>query len=160
MVLWTTDQVQAASSVAGVVVAIAGFVFIAYQIRQIGQAGRAGAHASIFSHYLEVTRLMLDNPEIRPYLYDGKKLSPDDPNYAKVLFACEVFGDFYEHVSLQRENLPHQSLECWDKAIADRYRRNPTLRTYLDARRHLYAPELFSAVQRGSELLDTFGDGR
>ncbi|MEP7012799.1 MAG: hypothetical protein ABJC13_20945 [Acidobacteriota bacterium] len=147
------DQVQAASSVAGVFVAIAGFFFVSYQIRQINKDTRAGAHTNIFSHSLETIRLMFDNPKIREYLYDGKTLSDGDPNFDQVMLACEMFGDLYEHVSLQGENLPKESMECWDKAIADRYERSPVLQGYLESRRHVYAQALFDSVERGKKYL-------
>jgi hypothetical protein len=136
-----TDQVQAISSIAGVVIAVAGILFVSYQIRQISQSSRASAHSAIFSHYLEMTRLVLDNPEVRPYLYEGEPLpnGVDDSRRSKVLVACEALCDFYEHVSLQRENLPKQSLTCWDKAIAERYEGNPVVKDYLETRRHVGA---------------------
>ena len=158
MLIWTATQIQTASSVAGVLVAIVGFGLVSYQIKQIGRAGRAAAHAAIFSHSLEVTQLLLDNHEVRPYLYDGKELSSEDPNYSKALFACELLCDFYEHVSLQKENLPSQSVECWDKAIATRYRGNPFLQSYLDAHQHLYAQDLLDALHNGERLLDSSKD--
>src|SRR5215210_8460247 len=103
-----TDQVQAVASMAGVVIAVAGFFFISYQIKQIKQTSRASAHTTIFYHSLELTRLMLDHPEVRPYLYDRKVLLGEESHYNQVILACEMFGDFYEHVSWQRENLSKQ----------------------------------------------------
>jgi len=151
----STDQVQAISSVIGVIIAFVGFFFVSYQIRQISQNSRAGAHTAIFSHFLELDRLMLDKAEIRPYLCNGKALpSEDDPHYAQVILACEMFADFYEHVSLQHENLPELSRACWDMAMANRSNRNPALYAFLEKNWFLYAPALFASIERGKELLD------
>jgi len=139
--------------VAGVVVTVAGFFFVYYQIKQINRAGRASTHASIFSHSLELTRLMLDHPEVRPYLYDGKDIAEGDPAYNQVMLACEMLADFYEHVSLQRENLPKQSLDCWDKAMARRYLKNPVLEKYVEENGDVYARDLSEAIENGRRLL-------
>jgi hypothetical protein len=144
------DQVQAIASIVGVTIAIVGFIFVSYQIRQVSQSNRASAHTAIFSHSLELTRLMMENPEVRPYLSEGKDLIREDPLYDKVILICEMFADFYEHVSLQRENLPEQSRGCWDKAIAHRYQRNSALKRYIEAHRSVYAPSLLAAIERGS----------
>jgi hypothetical protein len=143
-----TDQAQAISSMAGVLVAIAGFLFVSYQIRQISRASRASAHAAIFAHSLELTHLMLDNPEVRPYLCDGKDLLKGDPLYSDVVLACEMFADFYEHVFLQRENLPKQSRTCWDKAITSRYQKNSALRKYIEEHESVYAPDFIASIKR------------
>ncbi len=152
MLTWA-DKTQAISSAAAVLIALIGFFFIYKQINQINQSGRASAHAAIFSHSLELTRLMLENPEVRPYLSDGKELHKEDPLYDKVILACEMFGDFYEHVSLQRENLPEQSRACWDKAIAYRYHNNPALKNYIDSHRVVYSSDLFGSIKRGENPL-------
>ncbi len=148
------DQLQAISAAVGVLVTIGGFLFVSHQIQQVSQASRANAHAAIFSHFLELTRIMFENSEVRPYLAEGKELSKTDPLYDKVILACEMFGDFYEHVSLQQENLPEQSIECWDKAMALRYQKSSALRNYLDRHRSVYASDLFTSIGRGKELLD------
>jgi hypothetical protein len=152
------DQVQAISAAVGVVVTFFGFVFVYRQIRQVSQASRANAHAAIFSHSLEITRVMLGNPKVKPYLSDKKDLPEGDPLYDEVVLVCEMFGDFYEHVSLQRENLPEQSRACWDKAIAFRYEHSPALRVYLADHRAAYASDLFASIAKGKKLLGISGN--
>ena len=96
---------------------------------------------------------MLDHPEVRPYLYDGKDIDEGDPAYNQVMLACEMLADFYEHVSLQRENLPKQSLDCWDKAMARRYLKNPVLEKYVEENGDVYARDLSEAIENGRRLL-------
>jgi hypothetical protein len=154
------DQVQAISTAIGVLVTIGGFLLVYRQIRQVSQASRANTHAAIFAHCLELTRVMLDKPEIKPYLSDGKKLAEGDPLCKEVDLVCEMFGDFYEHVSLQRESLPEQSRACWDKAIAFRCKKNSALRNYIEKHRSVYAADLFASIDRGEKLLGTSGNGK
>ncbi|MFY9825403.1 MAG: hypothetical protein WAM82_28770 [Thermoanaerobaculia bacterium] len=103
---------------------------------------------------------MLEKPEVKPYLSEGRELAEGDPLCKEVELACEMFGDFYEHVSLQRENLPEQSRACWDKAIAFRYQKNSALRNYIDKHESVYAVDLFASIDRGKELLGSSVTGK
>src|SRR5712691_11830474 len=97
-VTWTAD-VQAIAS-------IIAFVVVIYQIRQLQRTIRSDTHSKLYSHYLEVTKLLLQKPQLRPYFYGGKVLDNSVPDQAdirqEIEVMCEVFLGLLEHAVVQK----------------------------------------------------------
>jgi hypothetical protein len=136
---WTSD-VQAIASVVG-------FVVIIYQIRQLKRAVQSDTHSKLYSHYLEVTKLWLQKPQLRPYFYEGKTLDESAPNYQdmrrEIDVMCEVILGLLEHAVLQKTNLPGDSWKnCWKAYAEERYTCSPDLSKFFSVNRNWYAKAL------------------
>ena len=143
-VTWTAD-VQAIAS-------IVGFVVIIYQIRQLQRAIQSDTHNKLYTHYLEVTKLLLQKPQLRPYFYGGKVLDKTVPDQAdirqEIEVMCEVFLSLFEHAVVQKNNLPGDSWQnCWKAYVLERYKNSPVLVTFFTANQAWYAKTLLDLLK-------------
>ncbi len=84
----------------------------------IQRAIQSDTHSKLYTHYLEVTKLLLQKPQLRPYFYGGKVLDKSVPDQAdirqEIEVMCEVFLSLFEHAVVQKNNLPGDSWQnCW-----------------------------------------------
>jgi hypothetical protein len=140
---WTSD-VQAIAS-------IIGFVVVIYQIWRLKLTIQGDTHSKLYTHYLEVTKLLLQKPELRPYFYEGKtldaKLPADAELRQQVEMMSEVFLGLLEHAVLQRKNLPGDSWNnCWKAYVRERYTTSPELARFFRANQKWYAKALCEAL--------------
>jgi hypothetical protein len=141
-----TDVVQAIAAIAGVVVALGGFVIIIYQIVQLERAVRGDTHSKLYSQGFEVVRFFADNAEVRPYFYEGKPVTGAEPEYGKISLCAELMADYLEHIALQKPNLPEDVWLRWVAYIRDRLRSSPFLVRYLQTHKDQYSEELHVLV--------------
>lgn len=145
---WTHDQIQSATAVAGVIVSLLGFLFIGYQIGQAKAELHANTHERLLDHNLEVLTLIASHPDTRPYFYDDVRLS-DSPSFPddirtrnQVLTICEIFTDLFEHVALQRDNMPADVVATWTEYAQSMYEDSYELRHFLKENQNWYHESL------------------
>lgn len=142
-VTWT-DSVQAIASVVG-------FGVIIYQIRQLKRTVQSDTHSKLYTHYLEVNKLLLQKPHLRPYFYEGKALDESDFNQLSLRqdidIMCEVILGLLEHAVLQRDNLPGDSWQnCWMAYVHERYDKSTELAKFFGSNRKWYAKSLCDLI--------------
>jgi hypothetical protein len=131
----------------------ATLVAVIYQIRNVVRGLKAQTLSNVYSEYLKVCQMVVQNPEIRPYLFDGKALDSDmqSDRRCKVLAACEWLTGILELAVTQKPNLPEHSYEgCWEKFMKAIYSGGPdsAMQTYFDANREIYTKDFADAVDR------------
>lgn len=153
MVTWT-DKVQAICSVLSIIVTISGFVFIGIQIRQSNKELFANTHERLIMHNLEILKFIGDNVEIKPFLYDEKKLqdlqgvSPEEKQIIeeKTKIACEIFTDLFEHVAFQWSALPKYARESWKQYALEMYANSYELRKFVKEQQKWYTNQLLRII--------------
>ena len=134
-----TDVLQALSSAAALLVALVGFLVLRHQIKLVERGIRGETHGGLYQHNFEVMKFIGENSEVRPYFYDGKELNKGQADYPLVMTAAGIIAALFEHVALQRPNLPDDVWECWVRHIESTYAKSSALRQYYSEHRTWYS---------------------
>jgi len=137
-----TDVVQALSSAAAFLLAVIGFLVLRHQIKQVERGIRGETHSGLYQHNFEVMKFIAEKNEVRPYFYDEKTLTGADPNYNLVMTMAGIMASLFEHVALQRPNLPNDVWESWVRHIKSMYAKSPVLRQYYSEHRCWYSTDM------------------
>jgi len=132
------------TDVAQLVATVIGFVFVAVQLRSLRKATEGDTHADLYGQYMELGKLFLRNPHLRPYFYDSAEIDGDAPGnsriHQEIAIMCELVTSLLEHASLQKCNLPGESWEeCWQSYTFERFDSSSVLREWWRANETLYA---------------------
>jgi hypothetical protein len=125
------------------------------QAQHLARSVESGAYQSIANELLELHKLYLEHPALRPYFRDGRDLGPDNPNYEQALVLAEYQLDFFDSVWVQSEQMP-QILDrrgaqwlSWVAYMKDSFALSPIMCRHLDRNKTWYTPE-FVAFARAS----------
>jgi hypothetical protein len=131
------DAVQAGASVLG-------FVLVIIQLKQIKRTIQRETHSTLYSHYVEVTKLLTLKPKLRPYFYEKKALDSNDAELlSDINMMSETIASLLEHCVLQKCNLPGNSWKtCWSPYVEERYRQSPVLQNWIHENEAWYATPL------------------
>jgi hypothetical protein len=146
---WFT-LLQAIGSLLAVAVAVGGFIFVHRQLQQVRAAISRDALESLYARNHDIHRVIVDHPNLRPYFYDKKCIASTDEHYGIIMTICEMVVDFYEGVSLQREHMPQDLVESWQRYCRDLCVRSPALQEYLRENRQWYSEELLRDLLFGA----------
>jgi hypothetical protein len=146
-----TDVLQAIGAIGSLAIAIIGFGILIYQIRQLERAIRGDTQSGLYVQTFEIMKFIADNPEIRPYFYDGKELRPEDESYNLIMTATEIVADFFEHVVLQKANLPSEVWQKWCFQIQKTYSNSPTLQEYYTTNKLAYSVDVVTLCEEGKK---------
>jgi hypothetical protein len=144
--MWT-DIVQAVAAVVTAAITVIGFCLVLKQMRQVDRSIRGSTYGSLYAQQNAITQYLVDNPTLRPYIYGNKDIVPSDPNHEQVRALAEMFTDFFEHVSSQRENLPCELWPRWFNFIRTVWETSPALRKHLRENRAWYTHEFLSLFE-------------
>jgi len=142
----STDLLQIVSSLGGLLVAVAGFGLVIYQIHQVKHAIYGDTHSKLYSEDFEWVKIFLDHPEIRPYFYANKEITEMDSDYPLTLTVAELLASHFEHVVLQMENLPTHISPRWEDYIKGLYKTSPIIRKHLTEKSSWYSKKLFTIL--------------
>jgi hypothetical protein len=133
--------VQAATSVCGVLISLAGFAFVARQIHLARKAISQNTHARVYDMGQAVYGRFIDSPGLRPYFYDGVPLTDNYLERQKVFAASELLCDYFEYILIERSAMDLRIYDSWRAYMSDIFRRSPSIRSFIEDRRHQYTPE-------------------
>lgn len=112
---------------------IATLVFLIMQTRAATESVRLTVREAMSARTQDIHRIFLDNPEIRPYFYEGRDCQPNDPDYARIQQMAELLCDFYDSLLMQYQLYPGAwDHSRWQRYIEDIISSSPVLREYLD----------------------------
>lgn len=104
--------------------------------------------ASLF----ELSKLIIQNPQIRPYLYDKKPLpGKSDPDYNLVVSFCVFYLGFFDHALTMEKLSPNGTQwteKKWKSWIEDMFNCSPALRQVFSEERHWYIDDLGPLLDR------------
>ena len=139
------------TDVAQLLVTVIGFVFVVLQLRSLRRATEGDTHADLYGQYMEMGKLFLRKPHLRPYFYDSAEIDVTAPNGARikqeVAMMCELITTLLEHAALQRPNLPGESWEeCWKAYTYARFDSSSVLREWWRCNQQVYADSFRKVV--------------
>jgi len=93
----------------------------------------------------EISKVFIEHPELRPYFYENKPFSREDPNYHAVSSVAEMYLDFLEaFIDDYVANLPGMEPNgvnrvLWDKYFTDMFASSPALQSIAKAEQKWYS---------------------
>jgi hypothetical protein len=118
------------------------------------QSVEGSIYSNITTQSLAEDQIFINNPELRPYFYEGKLLKPNDPMKHKIHATSEYLLDFFDSLESQLKKYPnlwiHEKRE-WEANIIDQFAWSPELCRYLDATKDWYSPELYDLRVAGEK---------
>ncbi len=148
-------------AIGAVLVNLCGFLLVSEQLGATKDATENQTRWEIEQVSFNVYKMLVDEPSLRPYFYEGMPLPAPEPAQDhqqeaagpaqllrwKVDSACELLLDYFETIVRSGTVLDDTSEEVWHKYMVKIYRKSPALRAFLENERDRYTPELI-------ELLD------
>lgn len=119
------------------------FVQAQHQARSV----ESSAYQSITTELLELHKLYLEHPELRPYFRGGRDIRPDDPNYEPALVLAEYQLDFFDSFWVQSEQMPNildrrgPAWQSWLAYMRDSFALSPIMCRHLASIKSWYTPE-------------------
>jgi hypothetical protein len=111
---------------------------------------------AVLNHVVNLDRLFMDKPYLRPYFYDGREVSETEEKFDELSATSEMVLDIFDLVADQSRKNP----ECWDRPklwdewIIDTFSTSPILRDTLSKYSTWYEEPLMSLREEGRRRLE------
>ena len=107
---------------------------IVLQTRYSWQSVENNVFGIVTNQTLAEDQLFVNAPELRPYFYHGKLITPDDPLAEKVKAAAEYLLDYFDSQATQLKKYPNlwrSEKDAWEANIIDQFAWSPVLCWYV-----------------------------
>jgi hypothetical protein len=139
-----------AVALVGNLVLIVSVILLGLQVREMAKQSRHGARATLASVYqamndnmLQIYRLFIDRPSLRPYFYAAQELTDESPEEReRVEATAELFIAFIDNVLTQMPLLPSNLAEPWRTYFRSVTTSSPVLCEFWKRRREWYSAEM------------------
>ena len=124
----------------GLIVTITTVFYLGRQLEEQSAATEAQSQATQSSTYqglldkqLEVDKIFIDNPDLRPYIFDKMKINKSNKYYNKILSITEYQLDFFQMVWSQKSFIPElkspnsEYWQAWKKYFQSTIKNNSLL---------------------------------
>lgn len=120
-------------------IGILSLAFIILQTRAMNEQSRlatenmqASMYATIAAHTMEMDRIFVDRPELRPYFYSNKPIDEADKVYDQVMAVAEHELDLFDSIYTQLGYIPDdedkdEDRETWRRYFAASFAKSPAL---------------------------------
>jgi hypothetical protein len=138
-------KLNAALAVAlfGNLVLFGSLVLLGLQVRQGARATLASVYQAMNDNMLQITRLFVDRPLLRPYFYGEQELADESPEEReRVEATAELFINLIDNVLTQMPLLPSNLADPWRTYFASVTTSSPVLREFWMRRREFYSEEM------------------
>ncbi len=125
------------------------------QIRELRRSIQSSTYQNIYQMILTIDRYFIENVDIKPYFYHGKKVSCE-PLKERLLSTAEMLLDCFDNVYHQKECMPPHTFDAFSTFMREIHQNSPILQEVLSQREHWY-PEGFIKHLRGFKEIETVG---
>src|SRR5260221_455824 len=114
-----------------------------------------GISQNMMGYSLEISRLFLDHPDLRPYFFSGKTIDESHPDYLRAEAVAEVILDIFWTMMSQAKRVQgdeytnEQTRQQWALYIGDCFASSPLLTGFLMKRKDWYGDEMMSRLEQG-----------
>jgi hypothetical protein len=119
-----------------------GFIVVVWTLRVLVRSIDAQSSAGVATRQLEFDKVVLANPYLYKYFYQGQDIPSDDPEYDRVMAATQLLANYFDGYFQQqgkyRQMWPDRS---WKSYIRDHIAKSPVLRRYVLANSRWFSPE-------------------
>lgn len=110
---------------------ITGLVAVYYQIQKIRLTTWSTVHSKLTDQSFELLKLLNQEDDTYEYFYENKQLVPGAYNETTIKLIAEAFANFMEHLILQKENLPKQQWQVWDRFIRSTLKNSAIVKEFI-----------------------------
>jgi hypothetical protein len=123
-------------------ISVLGFVVVAWTLRVLVRQIDGQSSAGVATRQLEFDKVILAQPGLYKYFYQGHDITSDDPEFARVMAAAQLlanyFDGYFQQEGMYRQMWPDSK---WKNYIRDHVAKSPALRRYVAAHSSWFAPE-------------------
>jgi hypothetical protein len=125
-----------------------GFIVIAWTLRVLVRSIDAQSSAGVASRQLEFDKIVLNDPSLYKYFYQGHDIKSDHPEYFSAMAATKLlanyFDGFFQQQGMYRQMWPDKN---WKTYINDHARKSPVLRRYVIENKNWFSSEFVQMCQ-------------
>jgi hypothetical protein len=102
---------------------------IAIQTQHSQESLQSAAYQAIANHEMDVDRLFIERPNLRPYFFGGREISETNPDYARAESIADYDLDFIDSAQSQLKYLknPEIDMNAWQQFFDDSFTNSPIL---------------------------------
>ncbi len=127
---------------------------IVMQTQYTHQSLESNVFGTLTNQALATDDIFIKDPDLRPYFYNSKTVTENDPLVEKVKATAEYFLDFYDSQVTQLKKFPNlwrSEKDAWEAGIIDQFAWSPFLCWYLETNKTWYSEGLLLLKRRGEE---------
>jgi heme/copper-type cytochrome/quinol oxidase subunit 2 len=127
---------------------------VVMQTRYALQSVESNVFSAVTTQNLAEDKVFIKYPEVRPFFYNGKKLSADDPLRQRVQATAEYLLDLFDSMCTQLKKYPQlwrHEKRAWEQNIIDMFAFSPVLCDYLEVNQHWYNDDLMALKRLGEQ---------
>jgi hypothetical protein len=120
------------------VVAVIGLPILALTLLMIWRQAQYAHHAAMSQVYQNTAndfaifqRYFMDNPEYRPYFYEGRDIDASHPEYLRVSAIAEFLLHAVHNLTIHRRYMQEYPWHVWERSLRYIYDKSPILRKFL-----------------------------
>lgn len=136
------------------IVAALGFLLIRNQLQGDREALETQTSWNIYNVGGTILQIFIENPECRPFFYDGTACPKDEPFRSKVLAINEMICDHMENIILHRRALDDETFHVWELYMQGLYNRSPVMRDFLAVENegYRYSTKMLALLEEGARM--------
>jgi len=145
------------------IISVAGAIGIVVSLwlvyRQTGIFNRQlmeSVSQSMTDYSLEISRLFLQHPDLRPYFFAGQTIDESHPDYLRAEAVAEVILDIFwimgngaKRIRIGAEFFDDEGRTLWATYISDCFATSPILTSFLTKRKDGYGQEMTRRMEEG-----------
>ena len=138
-------------SILGFALVLVGLSINFYQSGKVAKSVSANILHTTANQVINLDRLFIERPDLRPYFYDCKPIDDKDEKFAQVQSAAELMLDVFDVVADQSKSFAeyYDRPEAWDIWITDMFATSPVLRSRFQQSSDWYDNKLKQLYEKG-----------
>jgi hypothetical protein len=137
-----TNLLEAIAAIASPVITLTGFILIYLQIKELKKSTLGGTYGALYAQQHSIHQFFIENPSFRAFFYGSQEIDHTHQDYEKVMAIAEMVGDFFEHIYLQKHNLPKDTWIGWQNYMLTIYQNSPALEEHFRSKRMWYGEKV------------------
>lgn len=150
---WNTlDALGSLLSGIASMLSLMGILFAVFEIRRARHVVDRETDYRIYEMMLDVDRFFFENPDMRPYIYEGQdpgEVFEETPDYQRLLSAVEYLLDFFECAYTQFDLMPVYQRIGWIQYMSWIGMNSPFIQRFLEEEQEWYTPAFVHLLLTG-----------
>jgi hypothetical protein len=151
----TYESLSLLISIGGSIGVIISLWIWSRQTRIFNRQLMEGISQTMVGYSLEISRLFLQFPDLRPYFFEGKTIDANHPDYLRAEAVAEVMLDIFWTMGSQARRIQSpefrnsEASSQWANYIGDCFASSPILTSFLTRRKDWYGQEMIQRMEQG-----------
>ncbi len=114
-----------------------------------------GIRQTMMNYSMEISRLFLEHPDLRPYFFSGQVIDVNHQDYLRAEAVAEVILDIFWTMRSQANRrvaddfVDSSAAEQWAIYMGDCFASSPILTDFLNRRKDWYGDDLYKSMEAG-----------